>query len=238
MNHARNKTTPAINPEDEARDSPAAWTARRIGAIASGTILSLGGLGAMLVGGTVAGQVADGGIDLGQAQIHSEGHTVVSGALDWSTESYLGAGIEDVRFEVTTADTMTPVHLALAPPEQLGDHLPGEGVVVDDGFRFDYTEYAGPGPEMDHPDVWSAQADGTGGAELAFDAAEHTGEQVLVLSTLDGQPLDAEITSTADAPGATTAAIMLLVSGAGAVAGGTVLIVLPLRRARRAREIP
>ena len=210
------------------------WTGRRIGSILTGTLLGLGGLGALAIGATVLGQADDGEVDLGQAQIHSDGHTVVSGALDWSAESYLGMGIEDVRFEVSAAEAGTPMLLALADPAQLDDHLPAEGVVVDRGFRFDYTEYDSAASDLDAVDIWSARADGTGHAELAFDAAAQSGERVLVLTSLDARALDADVASYGSVPGITTIGAAILIAGAMAVAAGGVLVVVPARRARRA----
>ena len=214
--------------------TPRGWTRRRLSAIAAGAVLTLVGLGLALVGATLLAQSSQGEVDLGQAQIDSAGDTVVSGPVDWSTETYLGAPIEQVRFEVQTAPDTTPVLLALADHEKLAGHLPGQGTVVDGGFRFDYTEHSAASAELAEAQIWTARADGTGQAQLTFNARQHEGEQALVLTNVDGDPLTAEeIRSYGAVPGAAGLAVAMLGGAVVALTAGVVLIVVSLRRARR-----
>lgn len=208
-------------------------TPARLVAVLSGAVLAIAGAAMALIGATVLTQAGGGQVDLGQAEVRSDGHTLVSEPLDWSAETYLGTAIEQVRFDVQS-DRAGQILVGLAPPERVHAHPIGEATVQDAGFRFDYTEYSGAAAPLGGTDIWSAYDQGEGEASLAFDAAEHSGEQVLVISSLNDTPLEATaVDSSGQVPGAGVVSGLLLAVGLVGLGAGLALIVVPIRRARR-----
>lgn len=218
-------TAPARAPQTPRRR----WTPGRIVTISLGALAAILGSLMLAVGLTLLPQLEGEGIDLGEASYDGAGFAVSSAALDWSTEDYLGADLQSVRFDVTTDDG-APVVLGLAAPEDAERELPGEPRAIDSGYRFGYTEHLGEasGINLAELDIWTAQAEGV---TLEFTPAEQAGERVLVIASADGQPLGAtEIASRADVPGMAGLGVGILAGSVVLLAGGVVLVVVPVRR--------
>lgn len=176
------------------------------------------------------------GVGIGKAELDSDAAMLASAPVDWSSETYLSGAIEQVRFEVEAEDETAPVFVGLVPPEQLDALLSEDGRVVDEGYRFDYTEYADTDvAELSRADIWTARESGAGDVTLTFDAEEQPGERVLVVMSPDGQALEAlQIESYATVASIGAISTVVLVIGAVLTAGSVVAIVLGVRRLRRA----
>lgn len=215
-----------------------AWSPGRIASVVTGLAVLLLGLALALIGGTVLAQQQDGAIDLGAGEYHGDGYAVASAPLDWSSESYLGADIEQASFEVTAPDA-APLFLGMTTPEEAEQYLTGEERAVDEGHRFDYTEHSGTSPDVgpDAVDIWSAGEEGAGSAELSFSTAEQQGERVLLIMRTDGEELgQTTVASHGVAPAARMIAIGALSAGAVIAAGAVVLVLVAFRRVRAAKR--
>lgn len=225
------------HPPSQAWQSPV-WTVGRIASLTAGVIVIVLGISCALVGATVLSQQHEGSIDLGSGNYRGDGYAVVSPPLDWSEETYLGSAIERVDFELASAEA-APLFVGLTTPEKAEQYLSGQAELVDDGYRFAYTERSGEGPETapDEADIWSVSAEGTGSITLDFSTAQQQGERVLVIMRTDGEDLGpGTVDSHGTAPGVTTIGVSLTVIGAVITMSAGMLFVVVLRRVRAAKR--
>lgn len=225
MNHRKSTT------------SPRTLTPRGITAIVAGALAVPLGFSLSLAAGMAFSQHDGESADIGSGDYSGDGYTIVSAPFDWSSERYLGSSIEQVTFDVSAESADAPIFVGLADPDDVEQYLADSEAHTDNRYRFEYTERTGtpPGTDPREIDIWTAQSEGRGATTLEFLAPDQDGDRVLVLMNAEGEPLGpVTVDSRAVVPSANALVGGLLAVGVLAMVGGTVLIVRPISRARRA----
>ena len=216
------------------------WTGPRVASLVIGSVLVLGGLAALGVGGTAAwyDQHRDSGYVVSTVNTqHADGYAVTTDSIELGVP---GSGwqwtrdlIGTVRIRVTgngEAGTFVGIaptdrsarYLAGVPHTVLTD-LPGRHVTTVDGTAVPQTAPAAAA-------IWVAESTGPGTRVLAWTPT--AGDWTVVIMNADasrGLTVRGDVGATV--PALTGIAVALLVGGAVLVAGGTLLVMLAVRRA-------
>ena len=238
-----------VAPEQPGPAAPgrSGWTTGRIVCVVGGAVLALGSLGLLGTGGaawwaTTAGRQA-GYVNLGTATYHSGGYAIASdtielhasGAASDAVQALLGT----VRIRATSVNGTAPVFIGVAPASAAGRYLSGMDYVTVRGVTGRhglYTAHRGSAPVVPPAQVgiWAAQAAGTGTQVLAWRV--RSGSWTVVAMNADGsRPVSVRVNVAASLPALPWLAAGLLAGGIIILAGGVLLIVIPVRNASRPR---
>jgi hypothetical protein len=195
----------------------------------------LGGGGAALWAQT---QRQGGYVDFGTTSYGTPGYALASDTIgmhatgSWDVASAL---VGTVRIRVTPAVSGTPVFIAIAPAGAADRYLTGVAYATVRGMtdhHGTYTEHAGSAPAVPPTaaGIWAAQASGPGTQTLTW--AVKSGDWMIVTMNADGsQPVSVQVNVAATLPALPWIATGLLIGGFACLAGGVLLIAIPLRRA-------
>ena len=216
------------------------WTGPRVASLVIGSVLVLGGLAALGVGGTAAwyDQHRDSGYVVSTVNTqHADGYAVTTDRIELGVP---GSGwqwtrdlIGTVRIRVT-GNGEAGTFVGIAPTDQAARYLagvphtvlkdlPGRHVTTVDGTAVPQTAPAAAA-------IWVAESTGPGTRVLAWTPT--AGDWTVVIMNADasrGLTVRGDVGATV--PALTGIAVGLLVGGAVLVAGGTLLVVLAVRRA-------
>jgi hypothetical protein len=211
-----------------------------------GSLFVLTSVGLLVAGGAllVADQTlrTDGFVTSDTEPLSSAGYAVVSDPIDFQVGSgadwaVLESTLGDVRIRATSESTARgPVFLGIAPASEVTRYLDGVSytTVSDLGDDGNSTEHPG-AAQPDSPaaqDFWVAQANGAGTQSLTWSPS--SGRWNLVAMNADAtRSVAIQADAGAEVPALVWVATALLVLGALLLALGTVLIVIPVRRASR-----
>jgi hypothetical protein len=215
------------------------WTAGRIVSVVAGAVLALTSMG-LLTGGAAllwadrAGRADDGYL--------SASHTFATATYALTTEPVVFEGygppagtVGDVRVRVAAMDQARAVFVGVAPSAAVRDYLAGvDYVTVRDLSAGTVIVHSGAEPAVLPQDsgIWAARASGTGDQTVSWPM--RAGDWTVVVMNPNGAPgLDVRAEVGATAPALGWIAGGVLVTGAVLLAGGVVLIAVPVRRAAR-----
>jgi hypothetical protein len=221
--------------------APGRWTAGRIVAVVVGAVLVLCSLG--LLGGSGVALWAQtnrhgGYADLGTATYRVPGYALASEQIGL----HLATGtvsdlVGTVRIRVTPAGGTGPAFIGIAPAGAAARYLAGVDYATVRGAAGDhgtYTEHAGSAPAVPprQAGIWTAQASGPGTQTLTW--APRSGDWMVVAMNADvSRPVAMTVNVAATLPALPWIAAGLLIGGIIVLAGGILLIAVPLRRASR-----
>jgi Domain of unknown function (DUF4389) len=228
--------------------APGGWTTARIVSVIAGAVLVLVSLGLFGAGGTAlwAQTHKDGGyVDLGTASLSTPGYALASDTVQmhmagggWDAASALAG---TVRIRVTPV-AGGPVFVGIAPAAAAGRYLTGVSYATVTGttdHHGTYTEHAGSAPAVRPAmaGIWNAQASGPGTQTLTWTAK--SGDWMVVVMNVGGsRPVSAQVNGAATLPALPWIATGLLAGGFICLAGGVLLITMPLRRASGPQNPP
>jgi hypothetical protein len=220
---------------------PGGWTAPRITSAVAGAALVLLSLGLFGGGGAALWaqtQRQGGYVDFGTTSYSTAGYALASDAIGmhvaiggWNAPSAL---VGTVRIRVTQAEGSDPVFIGIAPAGAADRYLTGvahatvRGTTADHGTN---TEHAGSAPAVPPTlaGIWAAQASGPGTQTLTW--VVKSGDWMIVAMNADGsRPVSVQVNVAATLPGLPWIAAGLLIGGFVCLAGGVLLIAIPLRR--------
>jgi hypothetical protein len=225
---------------------PGGWTGGRIASVVAGAVLILCSVG--LLGGSGVALWAqtnrhNGYADLGTATYSVPGYAIASDTIGLhpapGTVSDL---IGTVRIQVTQASGTTPAFVGIAPAAAPSRYLAGVEYATVRGAAGDhgtYTEHAGSAPAVPpgQAGIWTAQAAGPGTQTLTW--AVRGGDWMVVAMNADGsRPVSLQVKVAATLPALPWIAAGLLTGGIIFLIGGVLLIMVPLRRASGAAQLP
>jgi hypothetical protein len=213
-----------------------------------GSILALLGLGSLAGGAAIAAagtsRDGDGYLTTGPASVSTQSYALavpdVGVDVRGPDEAYARDLLGSVRIRATAADPATPVFIGIAPAAQvdayLGDVRHADISDIDvDPVRVRYTDHAGgaPGSAPADQTFWDRSDVGTGTRTLDWELA--TGDWTLVVMNADGSPgVAADLDLGGTLPILRWTTVGLLVLGGFLLAGGALLVILPLAGRRRA----
>jgi Domain of unknown function (DUF4389) len=237
---------PAVQDLPEAADlrqaaprGPGRWTGGRIAAVVAGAVLVLCSVG--LFGGSGVALWAQanrhgGYADLGTATYSVPGYAIASDTIGLHLATGAAADlIGTVRIQVTQAGGTAPAFVGIAPAAAAARYLAGVDYATvrgATGHHGTYTEHAGSAPVVPpgQAGIWTAQAAGTGTQTLTW--AVPSGDWMVVAMNADGsRPVNLQVHVAATLPALPWIAAGLLIGGIIFLAGGILLIVIPVRRA-------
>jgi hypothetical protein len=226
---------------------PSGWTTGRIVSVVIGAVLvacSLGllGGGAGAVWATTANRHG-GYVDLGTEAYHTSGHALASRQL----ELYTSTGNWDMarslfgtaRLRVTATQDGAPVFAGIAPAAAADRYLSGVAYATVTGITRDHPSYAGhvggaPAVPPAQARIWAVKATGPGTQTLTWPTAD--GRWTVVVMNPNGSaPVNVRVNVGATLPALPWVATGLLIAGVVFLAGGALLIVLPVRGASQGR---
>jgi hypothetical protein len=218
---------------------PGGWTGGRVVSAVAGAVLVLCSVG--LLGGSGVALWAQanrhgGYADLGTATYTVPGYAIASDTIGLhlatgTVSDLIGA----VRIQITRAGGTTPVFVGIAPADAAARYLAGVDYATvrgTAGHHGTYTEHAGSAPAVPpgRAGIWTAQAAGPGTRTLTW--AVRGGDWMVVAMNADGsRPVSLQVNVAATLPALPWIATGLLIGGIICLAGGVLLIVVPLRRA-------
>ncbi len=221
------------------------WTTGRIVSAVLGSILALVSVGFLVAGAVLlfADRTArvDGFVTSDTQTFTSDGYAVVSNPIDFQVEGpdwpVVRSILGDVRIRATSDAGDGDIFIGIAPASEVDSYLRG---VARSTFSNSYSNEgtaipgdAPPGPPTDQ-DFWAAQADGSGTQTLTWSPGSGRWDMV-AMNTDASRPVAVEADAGAEVPALTWVAIGLLVLGALFLTLGTILIVIPARRAAHDR---
>jgi hypothetical protein len=227
----------------------AGWTAGRIAAAVAGAVLALCSLGLLGAGGTAlwADTAArqNGYVDLGSAAYATGGHAITSDTVGlhaagsgWdAAQSLFGT----VRIRATST-AGAPVFIGIARAGAASGYLAGVQYATvhgAPGASDQYTEHSGAAPVVPpaRTSIWDARAVGPGTQTLTWPV--RSGNWTVVAMNADGSaPVSVHVSVAATLPALPWIAAGLLTGGVIALAGGVLLLVIPIRRASRQPAAP
>jgi hypothetical protein len=218
---------------------PGGWTGPRIVSVVAGAVLTLLSLGLLGGGGAALWahtQRQGGYVNFGTTSYSAPGYALTSDALEmhatrggWDAASLL---VGTVRIRVTQA-AGHPVFIGIAPAVAAERYLTGVGYVTVSGtadHHGTYTEHGGSAPAVPPTaaGIWTVQASGPGTQTLTW--AVQSGDWMVVTMNADGsQPVNIQVDVAATLPALPWVAAGLLAAGFACLAGGILLIAIPLR---------
>lgn len=225
------------------------WTAGRIVAVVAGAVLALCGLGLLGTGGaalwadTAARQ--GGYVDLGSETYATSGHAIASDTVElhatgggWdAARSLFGT----VRVQATST-AGAPVFIGIAPAAAASRYLAGVGYATvhgAPGASDQYTVHAGAAPAVPPARVliWDARAAGPGTQTLTWPV--RSGNWTVVAMNADGSaPVSVHVRVAATLPALPWITAGLLAGGVIVLAGGVLLLLIPIRRVSRPAAAP
>jgi len=226
------------------------WTTTRIVSMIAGAVLVLISLGLFGAGGTALWaqtQRHGGYVDLGTASYSTPRYALASDTVEmhmasagWDSGSpFIGdaasALVGTVRIRVTPVADSGPVFIGIAPAGAAERYLTGVSYATVNGMtdhRGTYTGHAGSAPAVRPAmaGIWTAQAAGPGTQTLTWKAK--SGNWMVVVMNADGsRPVSVQVNGAATLPALPWIATGLLVVGFACLAGGVLLIAIPLLRA-------
>lgn len=221
---------------------PGGWTTGRIVSVVAGAVLVLFSIGLFGAGGTALWAQAQrhgGYVDLGTASYATPGYALASDTVGmhmasggWDAASAL---IGTVRIRVTPAGGGGPAFIGIAPAAAATRYLTGVAyatIQATADHHGTYTEHAGSAPAVPpaQAGIWTAQASGPDTQTLTW--AVQSGDWMVVAMNADGlQPVSMQVNVAATLPALPWIAAGLLAGGFACLAGGVLLIAIPLRRA-------
>jgi Domain of unknown function (DUF4389) len=222
--------------------APGGWTTTRIVSAIAGAVLVLISLGLFGGGGTALWaqtQKHGGYVDLGSASYRTPGYALASDTVamhmasgGWDAASALAG---TVRIRVTPAAGGGPVFVGIAPAAAAERYLTGVSYATVTGtadHHGTYTGHAGSAPAARPAmaGIWTAQAAGPGTQTLTWTVK--SGDWMVVVMNADGsRPVSVQVNGAATLPALPWIAAGLLAGGFVCLAGGVLLIAIPLRRA-------
>ncbi len=224
---------------------PSGWTAGRITAVVIGAILVLCSLGMLGAGGVAlwaqTSQRHGDYVDLGTASYETAGYALASDRVElhaagggWDAASAI---FGTVRISVTPADGKTPVFAGIAPSGTAEHYLSGMAystVRGSPGHRDTYLWHAGSAPPVPpgQAGFWTTQAAGPGTRVLLWPV--RSGDWTIVVMNADSsRPVAVHVNLAATLPALPWIAAGLLIGGVVFLAGGIVLLAIPIARATR-----
>jgi hypothetical protein len=211
-----------------------AWTARRIAALATGTLLILLALTLAGAGGTALWA------DLTQRSggyVTTGGHTFSTSGAALATEpTHLGSPgvgwlyspglLGKVRIRVTPTNAASHVFVGIAPTASVDRYLTGVGHTVISDFFKDKVEVGNGGPARSAPasrHFWVASASGRGAQTVTWNPSD--GSWTVVVMNADGRPGVAVAADLgARMPAVLWIALALLIAGGVVLTGGALLV--------------
>ena len=231
----------AADLRQESPQGPGGWTAGRIVSVVAGAVLVLCSVG--LFGGSGVALWAQasrhgGYADLATATYSVPGYAIASDTIGLHLATGTAADlIGTVRIRVTQESGTGPAFVGIAPAGAAARYLAGVDYATvrgAAGHHGTYTEHAGSA----HPvppgqaGIWTAQAAGPGSQTLTW--AVRSGDWMVVGMNADGsRPVSLQVNVAATLPALPWIAAVLLIGGFIFLAGGVLLIVIPVRQASR-----
>jgi hypothetical protein len=226
------------------------WTAARIVSVIAGAVLVLISLGLFGAGGTALWaqtQKHGGYVDLGTASYSTPRYALASDTVEmhmasagWDPGSpFIGdaasALVGTVRIRVTPVAGSGPVFIGIAPAGAAERYLTGVSYATVNGttgHHGTYTGHAGSAPAVRPAmaGIWTAQAAGLGTQTLTW-TAKSGNWMVVVMNADSSRPVSVQVNGAATLPALPWIAAGLLIAGFACLAGGVLLIAIPLRRA-------
>ena len=218
---------------------PGGWTAGRIIAVVVGAILVLCSIG--LLGGSGVAWWAQtsrhgGYADLATATYSVPGYAITSDTVSLHMgNSAASSLIGTVRIRATPVGGTTAAFIGIAPASAAARYLAGVDYATVNGATGDhgtYTEHPGSAPAVPpgRAGIWTAHASGPGTQTLTW--VTRSGDWMVVAMNADGsRPVNMQVNLAATLPALPWIATGLLIGGIIFLAGGILLIVIPVRRA-------
>jgi len=218
---------------------PSGWTGGRIVAAVAGAVLVLCSVG-LLGGGSVAlwaqANRHGGYADLATASYSVPGYALASDTIGLHLDTGAASGlIGTVRIRVTPVSGTGPAFAGIAPAAAAARYLAGVDYATvrgAAGHRGTYTEHAGSAPAVPpgQAGIWTAHAAGPGTQTLTW--AVRSGDWTVIAMNADAsRPVAMTVNVAATLPALPWIATGLLIGGIIVLAGGVLLIVVPVRRA-------
>jgi uncharacterized protein DUF4389 len=233
------RAEPAVTPEGGAG---AGWTAARIVATVAGSVLAVCSLGLLGAGGTAlwANTAARHGgyVSLGSATYVTTGYAIASDTIELHAASSgwdaARALFGTVRIQATST-AGTPVFIGIAPADAASRYLSGvahatvRGAPGSTGW---YTEHAGKAPAVPpaRAALWDARASGPGTQTLAWLVRSGTWT-VVAMNASGSAPVSVHVSVFGTLPSLSWITAGLIAAGVIALAGGVLLLVIPISRA-------
>ena len=221
--------------------APGGWTGGRIVSVVIGAVLVLCSLGLFSGSGVALWAQTNrhgGYADLATATYSVPGYAIASEQIGL----HLATGtvsdlIGTVRIRVTPARGTGPAFIGIAPAGAAARYLAGVDYATvrgAAGHHGTYTEHAGSAPAVPpgQAGIWTAHASGPGTQTLTW--AIRSGDWMVVAMNADGsRPVSLQVNVAATLPALPWIAAGLLIGGIIFLAGGVLLIAVPLRLASR-----
>ena len=255
MNTTRSTGAPAVDDRAAGRaqaalpqkavDRPSRWTAGRVTALASGTLLVLFSLGLLGAGGAALWAdrtQRDGGY------VTSDVHTFSTPASALATVStelgsagvgwlYSPGLLDEVRVRVTPTSPGPPLFVGIGRSTDVERYLAGVGHTVITGFWGDETETVAGGSPRSAPGMqnfWAASDTGRGTRTLVWEPKD--GSWTVVVMNADARPgIDVGADLGARMPALLWIAVGVLAAGGLFLAGGALLTARAIRGSRAGR---
>jgi hypothetical protein len=223
------------------------WTAGHVISVVIGAMLVMLSLG-LLGGGAGAAWATTahrhgGYVDLGTRTYHTTGNALASGQVElysggWDVARSL---FGTVRLRVTATPGGTPVFAGIAPAGAAARYLSGTAYATVNGTsqgRPSYHGHIGGAPAVipAQAGIWTVQATGPGTQTLTWPVA--SGRWMIVAMNANGSaPVSIRANVAATLPALPWIATGLLIAGVIFLAGGALLIAIPVRDAARERAV-
>ena len=220
---------------------PGGRTGGRIVSAVAGAVLVLCSAGLLGGGGVALWAQANrhgGYADLATATYSVPGYAIASDTIGLHLATGAAADlIGTVRIRVTQVSGTGPAFVGIAPAAAAARYLAGVDYATvrgAAGHHGTYTEHAGSAPAVPpgRAGIWTAHAAGPGTQTLTWPV--RGGDWTVIAMNADGsRPVSLQVHVAATLPALPWIATGLLIGGIIVLAGGVLLIVVPLRRASR-----
>lgn len=229
-------------PEPATRRS--GWTPGRIAAVAVGAVLGLISLISLGTGGTAVWasvtQREDGFITSDVQPFSTSGSALVTKPADLGVPGfgwlYAPSVLGEIRIRVTPASSDSTLFVGIGPSNEVDRYLAGVGHTLITDFWTESVRPVGGDASASAPgsqDFWVASDSGAGPRTVEWDPTG--GSWSVVVMNVDGQPgVDVRADLGATLPPLVWISVGLLVFGLVLLAGGMLLVVGAIRRARTA----
>jgi uncharacterized protein DUF4389 len=221
--------------------APRGWTGGRIVSVVIGAVLVLCSLGLFSGSGVALWAQTNrhgGYADIATATYSVPGYAIASEQIGLHLATGVASDlIGTVRIRVTPVSGTGPAFIGIAPAGAAARYLAGVDYATVRGATGDhgtYTEHAGSAPAVPpgQAGIWTAQAAGPGTQALTWTV--RSGDWMVVAMNADGsRPVSLQVNVAATLPALPWIAAGLLIGGIIFLAGGSLLIAVPLRLASR-----